>query len=344
MQRHSTEKLAAGVMALATAHKSKGLEFGSVELAEDFYEHELLHGPAEELVEWEYDRTKAPLLWDQKGYRGGIVLPEEELNLRYVAVTRAQGSCRSRQWGSPLFKDLEDFCLSYPRLVLVDRHSALKPSNANGSGGAVEEDRENWADGPAEKQNEESQQGTASAQAPWETDQEDEGGAQSAEPQHPSQEVDQQDLQATPASETELRSSHRWFLGSLEPAHLRIVTAHYQRKHPALSWDQLLLDLAEQRLVTDDPEVAVAEYLRSQQLTSAQSLIACFLMDVGLVVLDEPVVIVTPKDSVPRVCPKGKNEAKSPPLKTPPSEVLHQAPLPAPARRSWARFWPRALA
>jgi hypothetical protein len=286
VQQRSTEKFAPGVTCLATAHKSKGLEFGRVELAEDFHEHQLLHGPADEQMEWEYDRKQAPALWDEHGYRGGIVLPEEELNLRYVAVTRAQGSCRSQQWSAPLFEDLASFCKSYPRFVLVDRLSVLKPAKTNDSTGTEEQDGDASSEPPAKEELRQdlSEQGRRPDHLPIAAGQADkckQGIIRAAE--QPSEGSPQREPQAS-------SSTHRWFLGSLDRAHLLIVTAHYQRKCPALDWERLLWDLAEQRLAVQDPGTAVGEYLKSQRLTSAQALIERFLMDVGLVVLEEPVV------------------------------------------------------
>ncbi len=317
LQRQASERLEAGVTALATAHKSKGLEFGSVELAEDFHEHQLLHGPADEQMEWEYDRQKAPALWDQQGYRGGIVLPEEELNLRYVAVTRAQGSCRSTQWSAPLFEDLAGFCEAYPRFVLVDRLSALKPAKTNGSTGSEEQEGDSSRGEP--------QQGP-------QPDQRHRATGQGDNQQQERQRVAEQELVNPPREEPQPSSStHRWHLDSLDPSHLRIITAHYQRKYPALGWEQLLWDLAEQRLVVSDPGVAVGEYLMNQQLVSAQALVERFLVDVGLVVLAEPFEVVIPQQSVPPVVPKGK-------------EAPQSTSVPAPTRKSWARFWQRAKA
>ena len=136
LQRGAVERPAAGVVSLATAHKSKGLEFGVVELTEDFYPHELLQDPPLDAQGEPYEPEQTPVLWDANGYRGAVVLPVEELNLRYVAVTRAQGACRTAAWGAPLFEDLERYLASYPRCVLVDSHMVLKPHRAAGVSGA----------------------------------------------------------------------------------------------------------------------------------------------------------------------------------------------------------------
>ncbi len=105
LQRCAVDTQAEGVISLATAHKSKGLEFGVVELADDFCSHALLDQPA----------------------GGVVVLPEEELNLRYVAVTRAQAECRSSLWPAPLFADLAAYVEAHPRFRLVASIEELKP-------------------------------------------------------------------------------------------------------------------------------------------------------------------------------------------------------------------------
>ncbi len=89
-KRMVVSSLTSGVMALTTAHKSKGLEFVSVILADDSHYHDLLHRIPADLKNWDYCLEQAPVLWDEQGYRGGVVLPEEELNLCYGALTRAQ--------------------------------------------------------------------------------------------------------------------------------------------------------------------------------------------------------------------------------------------------------------
>ena len=97
-------------LAFATAHKSKGLEFGSVELADDFPEAELANPVT-------YNRESHPEYWDGQGFRGGILLPVEEINLRYVAITRAETTCTSGQWPAPMFSALADYIRCHPRFL-----------------------------------------------------------------------------------------------------------------------------------------------------------------------------------------------------------------------------------
>ncbi len=114
-------------LALATAHKSKGLEFGSVELADDFPEAELAN-PVK------YNRESHPQFWDEQGFRGGVLLPVEEINLRYVAITRAETTCTSAQWPAPMFSTLADYIKRYPRFLTLEeameRPSAVEPPSA----------------------------------------------------------------------------------------------------------------------------------------------------------------------------------------------------------------------
>ena len=121
-------------LALATAHKSKGLEFGSVELADDFPEAELAN-PVK------YSRESHPVFWDDQGFRGGVLLPLEEINLRYVAITRAETTCKSGQWPAPMFNGLADYIRRYPRFITLEeareRPLAVEPPSAQPSPEAV---------------------------------------------------------------------------------------------------------------------------------------------------------------------------------------------------------------
>jgi hypothetical protein len=121
-------------LALATAHKSKGLEFGSVELADDFPEAELAN-PVK------YSRESHPVFWDDQGFRGGVLLPLEEINLRYVAITRAETTCKSGQWPAPMFNGLADYIRRYPRFITLEeareRPLAVEPPSAQPSPQAV---------------------------------------------------------------------------------------------------------------------------------------------------------------------------------------------------------------
>jgi len=111
-----------GTLALATAHKSKGLEFGSVELEEDFPEEELAN-PVQ------YNRENHPEFWDEEGFRGGVLLALEEINLRYVAITRAETSCSSGHWPAPLFHKLADYILCHPRFLTLEELLTLRCSS-----------------------------------------------------------------------------------------------------------------------------------------------------------------------------------------------------------------------
>ncbi len=248
----SLGQLDPGVCALATAHKSKGLEFGAVTLADDFHAHALLHGIGSDRSNWEYGPEQAPALWDEQGYRGAVVLPEEELNLRYVALTRAQGRCSSPQWSTPLFDDLAEFIREYPRFLLVNSSEQLKAKTSSIS---------------REEQGEQGEQKQAAPPAASMA-----AGAETSD-------------RSAPLPLPAPRSQRpQWFLGSLDGTHLRIITSHYARRYPALNWDWLLQQLAEQRLVTSDPITAVEAFVVNHHLDSAQALIERFLQDLALVV------------------------------------------------------------
>lgn len=106
-------------LALTTVHKSKGLGFGSVELADDFPDAELAN-PVK------YSRETQPLFWDEKGFRGAVLLQEEEINLRYVAITRSESNCTSGQWPAPLFQWFSDYILLHPRFLTLSKLTDLR--------------------------------------------------------------------------------------------------------------------------------------------------------------------------------------------------------------------------
>jgi hypothetical protein len=65
-------------------------------------------------------RTRAPQLWAGDQFLGVVVLTEEGLNLRYVAVTRAEAECRSATWTAPMFSELEVYRRGFSRGLLLD--------------------------------------------------------------------------------------------------------------------------------------------------------------------------------------------------------------------------------
>lgn len=141
LRRSATDQPGDGVLSLATVHKSKGLEFNEVELAQDFPEHELVAGTLQVVDGVPCDPEKTQVLWDAQGFRGVVVLREEELNLRYVAVTRAKATCHSAQWSAPLFADLERFVKTNPRFLLLPTLAGFKGKAQVGeAGGKLEEE------------------------------------------------------------------------------------------------------------------------------------------------------------------------------------------------------------
>ena len=282
LKRTASKTLDAGVTALSTAHKSKGLEFGSVELAEDFPGHELLAGPETEtpqaeLERWAYNREKAPKLWDNEGFRGAVVLPEEELNLRYVAITRAQGVCMAPQWGTPMFADLGQFAREYPRFLLVGSHAELRPKAPAPDPHlpAKQDEEEQALVGPEDQQQE--QPSAVDVAFGSEEVAPAEAAPEAFKPAQPPSALCRQAALIAGSHE------QQWFLGALDPGHVRVITSHYTRKYPALNWDWLLLKLGELRMVSSEPAEAVDAFLMEHQLSSAQVLVARFLLDVGLV-------------------------------------------------------------
>ncbi|MCP9885857.1 ATP-dependent helicase [Synechococcus sp. ATX 2A4] len=157
LRRSAIDQPGDGVLSLATVHKSKGLEFNEVELAQDFPEHQLVGDPLQVVDGVPCDPEKTQVLWDAQGFRGVVVLREEELNLRYVAVTRAKATCHSAQWSAPLFAGLERFVNTNPRFLLLPTLAGFKGKDQAGEGdGSLAEE---GADGCAGNKGEQGSEG-----------------------------------------------------------------------------------------------------------------------------------------------------------------------------------------
>ncbi|CAK6688899.1 RecBCD enzyme subunit RecB [Synechococcus sp. CBW1107] len=309
IKRMAVSALTPTVMALTTAHKSKGLEFGSVTLADDFHGHDLLHGVATDLKTWEFGPEQAPALWDEQGYRGGVVLPEDELNLRYVALTRAQQSIRSLQWSAPLFADLANYVKDYPRFLLVNSHDVLKPKLTASSASGLEQ-------GDEQKSHQKTElTGAKEGEADSDT-----LSRESARPE-PVAESAPQAVQTITLS---------WFHGAIDLSHVHVVTSHYERRYPALNWDWLLLELSELRVVSSDPAGAVAAMLSKHQLDSVQQLVERFLLDVGLVLHHDIAVALQASEGTNGECPVEVGEAN----KCTQDEAMVSEAVEEPARHS----------
>jgi hypothetical protein len=55
-----------------------------------------------------------------------VLLPVEEINLRYVAITRAETTCSSGQWPAPMFNGLADYIRRHPRFLTLEEATALR--------------------------------------------------------------------------------------------------------------------------------------------------------------------------------------------------------------------------
>jgi hypothetical protein len=117
-------------LSLATAHKSKGLEFGTIEIAPDFPSSKRIEEPIDIPNNypqgWLYGPTSCPSLWTGSRFNGLVVLPEEELNLRYVVVTRAEGALTGSTWGDPPIQAINSYVAKYPRFVFVGDEDQIK--------------------------------------------------------------------------------------------------------------------------------------------------------------------------------------------------------------------------
>lgn len=278
VQALAVEQPEAGVIQLATVHKSKGLEWGCVQLAEDYPEAELLVEPHagnqrdRDPSSWEHGPAACPQLWDQQGFKGAVLLPVEELNLRYVAVTRAQESCQSSQWLTPLFMDLARYAAEYPRAVLLERLVTVpveqrSPVVLPGAAGQLEN-----IPSPEPAMAATEPDARAAAVEP--------AVAAPLRPEGLGSPVHEQQAAGKAAAVSSL--SQVWFRGALDPELVEVVTTHYERRHPALCWRWLLGELAALRIVSADPAKDLELFLQEQQLGSAQGLVQQFLLDVGL--------------------------------------------------------------
>lgn len=135
----ATDSLNRADSAVATAHKSKGLEFGTVQIADDFPVAKTLNEPG--LPErgqaypdsWRYGPSTFPQLWAQGRFKGLVELPTEELNLMYVVATRAEGKLLAESWGSPVLNWIRTYVARHPDFLLVDKESDLGHQSAESS-------------------------------------------------------------------------------------------------------------------------------------------------------------------------------------------------------------------
>ncbi|MCP9916242.1 UvrD-helicase domain-containing protein [Cyanobium sp. ATX 6F1] len=257
LQTLAVDTAAAADVAVATAHKSKGLEFGRVELADDFPAVVFVPEPASSVRAtdypacWDYGPTLSPQLWGPTGFRGALVLPVEELNLRYVALTRAEHTCVAPQWGDPMFADLAAFTAAYPDYVQLER--APVPPKVTARPVRLPVDTHGAAAGAVV---------TA-----------DHAGA-AVQAVGPTAAVAAGGVEAT---------SRQWVLGVLDADLVRAVVNHYDYRYPALDWGWLLTELSTLRLVSVEPVAAVEAFLAEHQLGSTGYLVLRYLLDVGLV-------------------------------------------------------------
>lgn len=324
VQGLAVDQASAGVLSLCTAHKSKGLEFGVVTLAEDFPSAETLpllpKPPAGEEPEAcnNQSRSRDLRLWDGDEFLGAVVLPEEELNLRYVAVTRAEAECRSGLWPAPMFQELEDYRARFPRCLLLDEfpqvvaaQQELEPLPGRQLPGrqlppeplAVEELKPEKAEARPEETDVKPELVPVERVEPAGSGPEQASAKPlqrliravrhlSLVPQARRTKVEQSTPGCQscpePAREGAMGGEEAvsggitvWYQGALDPVRIRVVVEHYSHRYPALEWGWLLSALAELRLVAE-PQAAVCSFAEQHQLESAQPLLDRFLRDVGL--------------------------------------------------------------
>jgi hypothetical protein len=219
-----------------------------------------------------YSRSRAPRLWAGDEFLGAVVLAEEELNLRYVAVTRAESECLSATWTAPMFSELEAYRQEFPQCLLLDSLESVivKPAQqARVVLAAVNGIRALPLVPELSRPNEKCAAAATLPGCPTRSDTSDNAQCCLAV-----------NLDSTPP-----KGGFAWHLGALDPDRRQVVVAHYRHRYPALDWGWLLQALAELRLV-GEPQSTVTGFLAKYRLGSAQSLIERFCQDVGLWVLE----------------------------------------------------------
>ena len=248
-------------------------------LADDFPSAETLPHPpkpagGEDPEAFTYSRSRAPRLWAGDEFLGAVVLEEEELNLRYVAVTRAEAECHSATWTAPMFSELEAYRQGFPQCLLLDSLESVivkqpgqqarvaKPAVVDCIGALplVPE---------LSRSNEKFSAAVTLPECPTRSDTSD----------------NDQCCLAVNLDSTQPKGGFAWHLGTLDPDRRQVVVAHYRHRYPALDWGWLLQALAELRLV-GEPRSTVTRFLARYRLGSAQSLIERFCLDVGLWVVE----------------------------------------------------------
>lgn len=212
------------------------------------------------------------------------MLPEEALNLRYVAVTRAESECPSGSWSALIFAELEAYRRGFPQCLLIDSlEQVIVKKPAQKEGAAREE-----APVPV----------TELGHLPLVPDLRRADEVRTAlvrdtgcptcpkGPTRPGSDgSDTKDsgqlLQGEASTPNASEQGFSWNLGAVDPEQVRMVVGHDGHRYPALDLSWLLQSLAELRVV-GEPWLAVTKLIEQQQLESAERLVERFLLDMGL--------------------------------------------------------------
>jgi hypothetical protein len=157
-------------------------------------------------------------------FLGAVVLAEEELNLRYVAVTRAEAECHSATWTAPMFSELEAYRQGFPQCLLLDSLESVIvkpaqqarvaiPAAVNGIGALPLVPELNRA-------NEKCAAAVTLPECPTRSD--TSGNAQCCS--------------AGISGPTSPKARFAWHLGALDPDRRQVVVAHYRHRYPAQPW------------------------------------------------------------------------------------------------------------
>lgn len=202
-----------------------------------------------------------------------MVLAEEELNLLYVAITRAEAECHSATWSAPMFSELEAYRQGFPQCLLLESLESVIVKPAQQARVVLPAAVNGFGTLPLVPELFLSEEKCSAAVTlpgcPTGSDTPD----------------NTQCCLAVNLDSTPPKGGFVWYLGAIDPDRRQVVVAHYRHRYPALDWGWLLPALAELRLV-GEPRSTVTGFLAGYRLGSAQSLIERFCLDVGLWVVE----------------------------------------------------------
>jgi hypothetical protein len=148
-----------------------------------------------------------------------VVLAEEELNLRYVAVTRAESECLSATWTAPMFSELEAYRQGFPQCLLLDSLESVIVKPAQQARVAIPAAVDGFGSLPLvpelSRANEKCSAAVTLPECPTRSDTSDKDQCCLAV-----------NLETTPPT-----GGFAWHLGALDPDRRQVVVAHYRHRY-----------------------------------------------------------------------------------------------------------------